>query len=111
MEKEIRRLTIILLEIPMAIFMVILIYPLLYSLYISFFDYNLLNGRTPEFVGLQNYKEALMQKEFWDSVQVTIIFVVLSVGLQMLFGFSLALLLYKNFKGANTLRSAFCFLM
>lgn len=107
MEKEIRRLTTVLLGIPVAVLALILIYPLLYSLYISFFDYNLLSGVKPVFVGLKNYTDLLGNSDFWQSLWITNVFVVVSVVLQMVLGFLLALLMYRNFRGSNILRPAF----
>lgn len=97
----------ILLGIPVGVLIVILIYPLCYSLYISFFHYNFLDSAEPVFAGLANYADVLTRSEFWQSMGVTTVFVVLSVGLQMVIGFLLALLLYKDFRGANLLRPAF----
>lgn len=44
----------------------LLLYPLGYSFYVSLFDLNLTRPGTRPFVGLGNYLEALVNRQFWS---------------------------------------------
>lgn len=77
------------------------IFPLLYSLYLSFTDYSAIANVPPNWVGLRNYQEILGSEQLWLYFQNTGRYVVLSVGLQTLVGFGLALLLRRRFVGSG----------
>ena len=53
--------------------------------------------KPPEFVGLQNYRELLNDPGIWDNFRITALYVIVSVGGQMIVGFGLALLLNRKF--------------
>lgn len=55
-------------------------YPLLNMIYISFFDYSLVNPPGP-FIGLANYMQILHSATFWQAVRNTFIFFALYLGL------------------------------
>ena len=57
-----------------------------------------------KFLGLTNYIRLAADSHFWESVQFTLLFVVVSVGLEMIFGLVFALLLNEIFKGRSVLR-------
>lgn len=77
------------------------IFPLFYSLYLSFTDYRATGDDAPKWVGLQNYSDILNDEKLWLYFQNTGRYVVLSVGLQTVVGFGMALLLRKQFKGSG----------
>ena len=81
------------------------IYPLMYSLFISFFDYRL-GAETKTFVGLQNYMRALGDSRFIVAISNTAVFVVGAVAIQLVFGLALALLLSKETRGMQVARAA-----
>lgn len=81
------------------------IFPLLYSLRLSFFYARL--GRPQRFIGLQNFTRALDDYRFWNSLQVTLFFVVVSVTLTVLLGLGLALLFNRPLRGQRLFRSLF----
>lgn len=56
------------------------------------------------FVGLANYIDNLTDPRFWQFVMVTAKFVLISVGLELVLGFGLALLLNENVKGRSLFR-------
>ncbi len=56
-------------------------------------------GDNPEMVGNENYRELLTDPEVWRKFITTAKYVVLSVGGEMILGFSFALLLQTKFKG------------
>jgi multiple sugar transport system permease protein len=83
-----------------AVLFIMNIFPLLWSLGLSFFAYQA-NQQTIRFVGLQNYARVLTNelaaKGTWDSLINTALFVVCTVTAQMIVGFLLAILFAKQF--------------
>jgi multiple sugar transport system permease protein len=83
-----------------AVLFVMNIFPLLWSLGLSFFAYQS-NQQTMRFVGLGNYVKALTNdlaaRANWDALTNTALFVVFTVAAQMIMGFLLALLFAKQF--------------
>ncbi len=77
------------------------IFPLIWTIRLSFTDYkaNRLT-REPEFIGLRNYQRILTDSDIWLNMQVTAHFVIWTIVLQVLIGFTLAYLINKNFKGS-----------
>jgi len=80
------------------------IYPAIYSVVISLFRWRLQSPDRP-FVGLDNYTNLLTDPAFWHSVQVTLVFVVCSVGLELLIAFGLALVFFRGLPGDRTMRA------
>ena len=80
--------------------------PMLASLYLSFTDYNLFNA--PTWVGLRNYVNLFTNDQhFWDSVGVTLKYVLFSVPLKLILALGVALLLNRARRGQGLYRSAF----
>jgi len=73
------------------------IFPLLWSFGLSFFNYRANRLNVPEFVGLKNFERILTDEKIWDRFQTTAIIVGSSVTLQLIIGFSLALLFARHF--------------
>ena len=74
------------------------VYPLLYSLTLSFRRWDLQVPEQP-FVGLQNYADALSDDRVWAALKNTLILSVGGVGLELLFGLGLALVLVDELRG------------
>jgi multiple sugar transport system permease protein len=83
-----------------AVLFIMNIFPLLWSLGLSFFAYQA-NQQTIRFVGLSNYTKVLTNElaaeANWDALINTAMFVILTVSAQMIVGFLLALLFAKQF--------------
>lgn len=81
--------------LPAVIFLIIFsIIPMLYSLGLSFFQYNTaMSAETIHFNGLANYISVLMNKQFWDSTFWTVGFAVIVVLLNIVLGMTLAVAL------------------
>ncbi|MBX3065161.1 MAG: sugar ABC transporter permease [Anaerolineae bacterium] len=77
------------------------LFPLFYSLYLSFTRYEAISNQPPVWVGLANYAAILSRKEFWAGFATTGKFALLSVGIQTVLGFGLAMLLRAKFKGSG----------
>lgn len=79
--------------------------PMLASLYLAFTDYNLL--QPPTWSGLDNINEMLGDERLWNSLRVTLVYVVVSVPLQLIFALAIALLLDRGLRGLSFYRSIF----
>jgi multiple sugar transport system permease protein len=83
------------------------ILPILASLYLSFTDYRLTRRRPPQFIGFENYARMFGDSNWWDSVWVTVRYVVFGVPLQLAVALGLALLLDRGLRGLAFYRSVF----
>lgn len=87
------------------IIMCVVFIPVVNAIGMSFQSYDLRRPKDIAFVGLANYIEIFQDTLFWSSLWKTILWVVFGVGLQFVFGFILALLLNKSFKGRGIVRA------
>lgn len=81
----------------LALLFMMNVFPLLWSFGLSFFSYRANRARAPTWVGLDNYARVLSDPDIWDRLHNTIIMVVMSVSVQMVVGFLLAVLFAKQF--------------
>ena len=90
----------------MAVFAVFLFYPFFKTIYLSLYKTNKM-GEAKLFVGLGNYTELLSSASFWNSLKVTLIFVVIVVLGSMLLGLLAAVLCNKAFPGIRFFSTAY----
>ena len=84
---------------PTMILLILMnIFPLLWSLYLSFHRYKASMPTAPRFIGVRNYSRLLADPEIWGYFQTTAYFVLLAVAAQFFIGFGLALLLNRDFR-------------
>lgn len=78
-------------------------YPMIYSLYCAFCDWDGYND--PVFAGLKNFKYILMTDPvFPKSVKITLIYALINVPVTLILGMALAVLLNRNLKGIRIFR-------
>jgi ABC-type sugar transport system permease subunit len=82
----------------------VLIYPLGYSLWISFFDWNITSA-THSFIGLRNYVEALTTSASQFIFVQNIAFTLVCLALEFGIGLALALLMSRQFVGRGLART------
>ena len=94
---RLHRLTPYLLLAPAyALLAVILIYPAVYNLGLSFWSWRYTNVAEGRFIGLQNYVRLFCEDpQFWSVFWFTMLFVVCTIGLEFLLGLGSALLLNR----------------
>jgi multiple sugar transport system permease protein len=80
-----------------ALLFIMNIFPLLWSLGLSFFAYRANRMRPPVFVGLDNYQKIITDPVVWEHLHTTAILAVVTVVVQMVTGFLLAMLFAKQF--------------
>jgi multiple sugar transport system permease protein len=98
------RRDVLLLIAPTVVYLIVFsVFPLLYSLGISFFEWSQIT-RSFTFVGLQNYQELIDDPVFLQSVGNTAILVGLGVALQVVLGTALALFFDLHLRGMSFVR-------
>ncbi len=75
------------------------IFPLFWTIYLSFTSYKANRSAPVRGVGLTHYQNILTDPEVWHSMQVTAHFVFWTILLETLIGFALAWLIDRKFKG------------
>ena len=83
--------------------LVFVIGPIVASLFISMTNWNLMNP--PQWVGLKNYEDMFSDRDFYNSLGVTLRYVALSVPIYMVTGLALALLLNQKIRGMYIFRT------
>jgi multiple sugar transport system permease protein len=92
----------------LAYMMTMAIFPLVWSLSLSFTKWLGTIMERPEWTGLTNFRTILFtDKRFWKDLWFTVRFAVMAVGLELGIGLGLAHLLHENFRGRNFFRVLF----
>lgn len=84
-------------------FLVFTAWPVLYSLYLSFTNYDIL--QPAQWIGLTNYRIALGSSTFWHSMYDTLYYVAFSVPFNLVLGILLAILLNQKVRGQRVFRT------
>ncbi len=91
----------------LVLFVLFIIYPMLYSLRISFYDWNVIKPIKSDFVGLDNYKTLLINPIFRRAVLNTLAYTAITVPGQMLLALIVAILLDQRIRGKTFFRVAY----
>ncbi|MGB7206061.1 MAG: sugar ABC transporter permease [Anderseniella sp.] len=84
----------------MLILLAINIFPLIWTIYLSFTNFRVNRpNNAVEWVGFENYRRILGDEDVWITMQATAHFLIWTIVLQVLIGFTLAYLINKKFKG------------
>lgn len=75
----------------MAVFVVVLVAPVLYSIYLSLFRKQLIGGNS--FVGIENYTTALGDAQFWESLSRVALFLLVQVPIMLVLSLAAALII------------------
>ena len=102
---EERRLGATMLTPALAVIALVAAYPICYAVWLSLNQYSVVTPGLSRFVGLDNYTEALGSSQFWEAMKVTILFTVVSVGLELAIGLGMALVMHRAFRGRALLRA------
>jgi len=96
-----KRLFLFFSILPSLIFIFgVLIYPMVYSLYISLFEFSIAKPYYGlRFIALKNYIDIVYSFHFWNSLKVTFIFAVAVTFFEFILGLGLALLLQQEIIG------------
>src|SRR5919204_385971 len=101
-----RRLVLLFMSPWILGFSVFFGYPLVFSAYLSFTHYDLLSA--PRWIGTANYRYLFEQdQQIWPAVKNTLWMIGVSVPLNVLFAFGIALLLARARTGVGVFRTIF----
>jgi multiple sugar transport system permease protein len=91
--------------LPALIFVFLLmIFPVCYTLFVSFTDWTLTSGRPMRLVGLQSYLRAIKDARFSAAIGRTFSFTLGVVAVEAVLGTIIALVLNREFRGKNLLK-------
>jgi len=90
----------ILFPLPAIVFIALLmVFPILYTLYLSFTNWNLTSGMEPSFVGLSSYLRVFSEPRFLQALGRTFTFTLFAVAIEVVLGVAIALILNRAFVG------------
>ncbi len=90
-----RRLGIMLAAPAFVVMMAVTVYPILQAVFDSLFSYRLTAPDEREFVGVANYGVLLTDPVFWRGLGVTLLITVVTVAVELVLGFLLALVMHN----------------
>lgn len=90
----------------LIIFTAFILFPVIFSLFLSFQKWNMFSGDTT-FVGFDNYIAMFQSEEFWQVLKNTAIYTIGTVPLNMALSLWVAYVLNKKIIGKKFLRTAF----
>ena len=96
--KSERRLGWLLAGPAFAVMLLVTMYPIVQALFDSLFSYRLTAPDDREFIGLQNYWTVLTDGVFWKDLWVTLLITVVTVAVELVLGFALALVMHSAIK-------------
>ncbi|CAG7654513.1 Melibiose/raffinose/stachyose import permease protein MelD [Paenibacillus allorhizosphaerae] len=94
--------------LPALLFVLLMmVFPILYTLRISFYEWSMSATTPPKWVGLSNYIDLFKDGRFWHAVTSTFYFTFAAIIMQTILGVAIALLLYREFRGKNIVKTLF----
>lgn len=91
-----------LFPLPAIIFIgLLMVFPVLYTLYLSFTNWNLTSGMEPSFVGLDSYLLVFSEPRFLHALGRTFTFTIFAVATEVVLGVAIALILNRAFVGKS----------
>ena len=101
-----------LLSPAILVILFVILLPLIFSFYTSFSNYRLIRPDSLwDWIGTRNYERVLGDWDFWVAFGRTILFLMVVLNLEMIFGLCLALLVNKITWGQRTMRTIMMFPM
>lgn len=92
----------ILFPLPAIIFVAMLmVFPVLYTLFLSFTNWNLTSGDPLSFVGLKSYARVLTEPRFLHALARTFLFTFFAVAIESVLGVATAIILNRAFVGKS----------
>ncbi len=103
---------IVLVAPSVIVILFVVFLPLLFSLYTSFTSYRLIRPETLwDWIGLRNYERLFGDADVWAAFGRTVLFLVITLNLELLLGLGIALLVFRITVGQRTLRTVMMFPM
>lgn len=94
--------------LPAVLFVLLMmVFPILYTVRISFYEWSMSATTPPSWVGLSNYIALFKDERFWHAAGSTFYFTIAALALETVLGVAIALLLYRDFRGKNIVKTLF----
>lgn len=107
-QKNNYNITALIMSMPAIIFLVaFLLIPVIYTIYYSFFKYQIIRPKDIEFIFFQNYINLFKDEVFYIALKNTIYFTILVVPLQCLVALILALMVSNKKRGVKIFRTLY----
>jgi len=95
----------ILFPLPALLFIVVMmLFPVLYTLFLSFTNWNLTSGMPLRLVGLRSYARVFAEPRFLAAVGRTFTFTLMAVAVETVLGVAVALVLNREFLGKGLVK-------
>lgn len=106
--KRNERIAAYVFTIPAVVLLVaFLVVPMIYTVYYSVFQYQIMRPNDITFIGLKNYINLFKDSDFWLALRNTIYFSIIVVPSQCALALALALLVSKKFRGVAVFRTMY----
>lgn len=94
--------------LPAVLFVLIMmLFPIIYTVRISFFEWSMSATTPPKWVGLDNYAALMQDGRFWHAVGATFYFTIVALVAEVVLGVAIAVLLARQFRGKNIVKTVF----
>lgn len=94
--------------VPTILFVLgMVLFPVIYTLVLSFHDWRMSANIPWDFVGAENYVDLFSDSRFPDAVLRTFIFALLALVIEVVLGVTIAIYLNHTFWGKNFVKTAF----
>jgi len=87
------------------VMMAVVAYPIIYSVYLSLFNYRITDPNGREFIWFRNYGVILSDGKWWSAVWVSTLIMVITVAIEFVLGMALAMVMNKIIIPRRTLRT------
>jgi multiple sugar transport system permease protein len=95
----------VLFPLPAATFVIVMmVFPVFYTLALSFTNWNLTAGTALRFVGFKSYVRVFTEPRFLEAIGRTFTFTGMAIALETLLGITIALILNREFKGKGLIK-------
>ena len=91
----------------LAVLTIVVVFPIVKAIWTSFCTYKISNLNDPVWNNFENYKALFKDGQFFTYLRTTCVYVILSVVLQFVLGFAIALLLNTKIRGRGVMRGLF----
>lgn len=90
-----------------ALLIAFLVVPIIYTVYYSVFQYQVMRPNDITFIGFENYHKLITDSDFWVSLKNTFYFTIVVVPVQCALALTLAMLVSKKIKGVSIFRTMY----
>lgn len=95
----------ILFPLPAVMFVaVLMIFPVLYTLFLSLTSWNLTSGAPLSFAGFGSYARVFTEPRFLDAIIRTLVFTIFAVAIETVLGVAVAIILHRAFVGKSIVK-------